>query len=1061
MGDKDKAVTEPGNKPAASGSGESAGVDRGTGAPGEGDMGGPANSAHDAPSTKRVEMESGNGAPFWGSIRAKLVLLVLIAILPVSGLVVYGGLRLQKEQTTDAHEKALEMVRNLAMEHERTVASTRQLVMALSKLPEVQSRNRSACNALFAALLKQNNLYTNIIGIDPEGTLFASGVTSRPVYLGDRKHFQDAIRTRDFSPGEYIVGRTTNKPILSFSYPVTGSRGTIEGVVVASTDLDRYGQLLALRRLPEGCSFTITDHSGTMLFRYPQSDGLKGKADRPELMKRMRAGPEEHTLSVTRPSDGDKRIIAYKRFHLKEGAPPYLFMRVSLSETRALAGAKKDLIVNLAFLGIVFFSALMSALFMGNRDIVQRLRRLARASRELSKGNLQTRSGLAKKEDEIGVLSHAFDDMADKLERNELLRKEAEDAVFAQNFFLQNLINTIPNPVFYKDTAGIYRGCNRAFEDFVGLPREEIVGRTVFEVHAEEVAEKFFEHDTGLFNHGGTEIYDTVIRLRSGPTRDVIISKAVYTDSSGRISGLIGVMIDITDRKYAEARLKESQEALWSLINATKETLVLMDPEGKILTANETFAERLGRDAEGVVGLNLFDNLPAEVAEYRRAQTGRVVQTGKPACFDDRRGERLYRSYAYPVFDERGGVSKIAIFAADITERKRAEEERSKLQAQLRQSQKMEAIGTLAGGIAHDFNNILTALVGYGALLQMGLGKDNPLKMYADQILSSSEKAAQLTQSLLAFSRKQPITLKPLKLNDIVRGTEKLLKRLLTEDILFETRLTPDDTTILGDATQVDQILFNLVTNARDVMSRGGTLTIETRRALIDGGFVRAHGYGETGNYVVISVSDTGTGMDENTKDHIFDPFFTTKEVGKGTGLGLSTVYGIVKQHNGYINVESEINVGSAFHIYFPAVAAAVEEEESPAPQVKKGRETILVAEDNEAVRTLIRTILGKYGYTIIEAVDGEDAVNKFHGQRNVDLLIIDSVMPKKNGREVYDEICGTWPHVKALFMSGYTRDIVLDKGIEEKNFHFISKPLSPNDLLAKVREVLDGPSIV
>ena len=1013
--------------------------------------------AHDpAPNGKVESGPGGRKTPFWGSIRAKLVLLVLIAILPVSALVVYGGLRLQKEQTADVHEKALELVRNLAIEQERTVATTRQLVMALSKLPEVQLRNKSACNTLFAALLKQNNIYSNIIGIDPAGNIFASGVTTGPVSLADRKHFRDAIRTRDFSPGEYIVGRTTRKPILSFGYPVIDSKGDIKGVVVASTDLDWYGQLLTVKNLPEDGSFTVTDHQGTVLFRYPQSDGWKGRADKRDRMERMRSGPGEDAFTTIRSSDGDNRIVAYKRFQLREGAPPYLFMRISLSGTRALAGAKRDLTLNLFFLGIVFFSALASALFIGNRVIVARLKGLAGVSGELSRGNLQARSGLDGQEDEIGDLSSAFDHMADRLEKNELLRKEAEDEVFAQNRFLQNLLNTIPNPVFYKDTDGLYRGCNRAFEDFVGLPQEEIVGRTVFQVHTHEMAEKFFEHDTRLFNSPGADNYDTTIQSRLGLKRDFIVSKAVYTDTSGEIAGLIGVMVDITDRKRAEAKLKESQETLWSLINATRETLVLLSPEGRILAANETFARRLERNIEDVLGLNVFDSLPAEVAELRKKQADIVVQTGKPARFEDERDGRLYESYAYPVFDEQGRVSKIAVFAADITERRQSEEERSRLQTQLRQSQKMEAIGTLAGGIAHDFNNILTALIGYGALLQMGLGKDNPLKMYADQILSSSEKATQLTQSLLTFSRKQPITLKPVRLNDIVRGTEKLLKRLLTEDIAFEVKLTQEDTTVLGDTTQVDQILFNLVSNARDAMSRGGTLIIGTERAAIDDEFVRKYGYGETGPYVMISVSDTGTGMNHETKEHIFDPFFTTKEVGKGTGLGLSTVYGIVKQHNGYINVASEVDVGTVFHVYFPAVRAAVEQDKAPCPEVSEGSETILVAEDNEAVRTLIRTILGKYGYTIMEAVDGEDAVSKFHGNGKIDLVIIDSVMPKKNGREVYDEICRSRSDIKVLFMSGYTRDIVLDKGIEEKNFHFISKPVSPDDLLRKVREVLD-----
>jgi signal transduction histidine kinase/CheY-like chemotaxis protein len=410
-----------------------------------------------------------------------------------------------------------------------------------------------------------------------------------------------------------------------------------------------------------------------------------------------------------------------------------------------------------------------------------------------------------------------------------------------------------------------------------------------------------------------------------------------------------------------------------------------------------------------------------------------------------------------PMTDEKGRFLGSFAMYTDITERKQSEQEKLRLESQLFQSQKMEAIGTLAGGIAHDFNNILTALMGYGTLLQMGLDNDSPLRTYVDQMLSSSVKAAQLTQSLLAFSRQQPITLKPVKLNNIIKTTEKLLKRLLTEDITLKTNLTIDDTTIMGDATQIDQILFNLATNARDAMPKGGMLAIETKRVRVDREFKDFHGYGEPGMYTLISISDTGIGMDEATKEHIFDPFFTTKDVGKGTGLGLSTVYGIVKQHNGYIIVDSRLNAGTTFHVYLPAVTGAIEEEKPVASELKGGEETILVAEDSEAVRVLMRTILTKYGYTVIEAIDGEDAIDKFDKHRNVDLLIVDSVMPKKNGREVYDEITKAHPHVKILFTSGYTRDVVLDKGIEEKEFDFISKPLSPDNLLRKVRAVLDN----
>jgi CheY-like chemotaxis protein len=368
----------------------------------------------------------------------------------------------------------------------------------------------------------------------------------------------------------------------------------------------------------------------------------------------------------------------------------------------------------------------------------------------------------------------------------------------------------------------------------------------------------------------------------------------------------------------------------------------------------------------------------------------------------------------------------------------------------------MEAIGTLAGGIAHDFNNLLTVITGYGALLTMRMDKDDPLKTYVDHISSACEKAAALTGSLLAFSRQQAIHPAPLRINDIVRGTEKLLKRLITEDITLITFLANDETMVIADATQIDQILFNLATNARDAMQKGGTLTIETKLVRFDSEFVQSHGFGESGEYTMLSISDTGTGMDEKTKRQIFDPFFTTKEVGKGTGLGLSTVYGIVKQHNGYIDVDSEPNKGTTFRIYLPSVRATAKKEQPSLASVGTGRETILVAEDNFEVRCLIREVLTQYGYTILEAVDGEDAVNKFKEHGGIDLLIFDSVMPRKNGREAYEEISKIKPGTKVIFTSGYTRDLVLGKGIEEIKFSIISKPLIPNILLEKTREILD-----
>jgi CheY-like chemotaxis protein len=347
-------------------------------------------------------------------------------------------------------------------------------------------------------------------------------------------------------------------------------------------------------------------------------------------------------------------------------------------------------------------------------------------------------------------------------------------------------------------------------------------------------------------------------------------------------------------------------------------------------------------------------------------------------------------------------------------------------------------------------------MTGYGTLLQMEVDAASPLRMYVDEILSASQKAAGLTRSLLAFSRRQPITLRPMELNDVVKGTEKLLKRLLTEDIVLQTALSPDALIVMADATQIDQILFNLATNARDAMPRGGKLSIETKLVELERDLPRVPEFIKSGGYALLSVSDTGTGMDETTKEHIFDPFFTTKEVGKGTGLGLSTVYGLVKQHNGYITVISGTGEGTTFQIYLPIVRAAAVEEKPFLSHVRGGKETIVIAEDNESVRLLIKDVLARYGYTPIEAVDGEDAISKYTLHPNIDLLIIDSVMPKKNGREVYDEIRKMNPGIKVLFTSGYTRDVVLDKGIEERQLDFLAKPIMPDDLLRKTREILD-----
>jgi signal transduction histidine kinase/CheY-like chemotaxis protein len=402
--------------------------------------------------------------------------------------------------------------------------------------------------------------------------------------------------------------------------------------------------------------------------------------------------------------------------------------------------------------------------------------------------------------------------------------------------------------------------------------------------------------------------------------------------------------------------------------------------------------------------------------------------------------------------ERNGEIIQVMGIAQDISEQKNIE-------LQLHQSQKMEAVGQLAGGIAHDFNNILTAIIGYISLMRMKMEEADPLQHYAEQILSSSEKAAVLTQSLLAFSRKQMINPQPVDLNDVLKNGQKLLRSFVREDIEFVMELCPEPFIIMADSIQLEQVFMNLVANARDAMPDGGTLAMRTEIFSMDDEFHHAHGYGKPGTYAILSVTDTGTGIDEKTRDKIFEPFFTTKEIGKGTGLGLAMVYGIIKQHDGYINVYSEPGLGTTFRIYLPLVSQDIQEIEKAETLFPTGDgETVLLAEDSDCVRKSSREILENYGYAVIEATDGEDAIEKFTQHKDqIGILVLDVVMPKKSGKEVYDIVKSIRPDMKVLFTSGYTADIITRKGILEDKLHFIAKPVLPIKLLTKIKELLNN----
>ena len=399
-----------------------------------------------------------------------------------------------------------------------------------------------------------------------------------------------------------------------------------------------------------------------------------------------------------------------------------------------------------------------------------------------------------------------------------------------------------------------------------------------------------------------------------------------------------------------------------------------------------------------------------------------------------------------------GQLAAVECIARDISERKQLEE-------QLRQSQKMEAIGRLAGGIAHDFNNLLTVINGYSSLAMESLDAEDPLHGEIAEVNKAGERAAGLTRQLLAFSRRQVLTVQVLDLNSVVADVDRMLRRVLGEDIQLGTALASDLDSVKADRGQIEQVIMNLAVNARDAMPKGGRLMIETANMELDENYAAQHSEVAPGRYVMLAVTDTGHGMDAATMTRIFEPFFTTKPQGRGTGLGLATVYGIVKQSGGSIGVYSEPNHGTAFKIYLPRVTDRPETaDHRPTAKRFLGSGTVLVVEDEEGVRALIRTVLKQAGYRILEARDGEEALGlSGQHQGTIDLVITDMVMPKMSGREFGDLIKTQRPEIKLLFMSGYTDNAIIQQGTLDPEMPFLHKPFTPSLLTAKVREMLSS----
>jgi|WetSurMetagenome_2_1015567.scaffolds.fasta_scaffold00155_18 two-component system, cell cycle sensor histidine kinase and response regulator CckA len=530
--------------------------------------------------------------------------------------------------------------------------------------------------------------------------------------------------------------------------------------------------------------------------------------------------------------------------------------------------------------------------------------------------------------------------------------------------------------------------------------------------------------------------------------------KTLYS-SEGKPIRSVGTVQDITEQKNADLALCEAENRYHLLFDQSPDGILIIDPEtGRFLDFNEAACKIVGYSRDEFAQLTLADFLLNEKPEEIKERQKKIMIEGRDD-FEDRCRTRqggIRNIYVTVQATEISGRPVLHSVARDITESRR-------LQDQLRQAQKIEGLGQMAGGIAHDFNNVLSAIMGLTEMCIMDMAEDDPARHHAEEALKAVMRGTELTRQILAFSRQQALEMRPVNINSAVRDLQKMLRRLVREDITINLKLSDKELIVMADKAQIDQLFINLSANAGDAMHGGGNIDISTDTFFMDERFVATHGYGSPGNYAHITFSDTGCGMDAEIMANMFDPFFTTKEKGKGTGLGLAVVHGILKQHNGHIHVCSEPGKGASFNMYLPLTVAAVEKaESSQAERPRGGTETILIAEDDDLVRDITASVLTRFGYKVIEAVDGDDAIHKFSENSGVvDLVILDGIMPKKNGREAFEAISSLRPEIKAIFMSGYTDGSFDFKKLSGMGTIFMQKPVNPTELLCKVRKMLDA----
>lgn len=623
--------------------------------------------------------------------------------------------------------------------------------------------------------------------------------------------------------------------------------------------------------------------------------------------------------------------------------------------------------------------------------------------------------------------------------------------------FLRAVLDSISDPLFVMDEDCRLVLVNDAYCRRAGRPRAELIGMTSPDIAPGCPAAP----GTGraMFASRGEVREDESAAARDAHLPPLMTTWPICRDAGGR-HYLVGMMRDAAGREDAEELLLRTTQEWEETFDTLSEAITVHDRNFNIVRANKAAERTLNASLQSIMERKCYETYHGTNEAPCGCGSCEVLKNGTPVVMEIQEPHlgKYLELKALPRFDPERRISGVVHIVRDITDRKKAEAEQKKLHSQLLQAQKMESVGRLAGGIAHDFNNLLSTILGYSELALMNLHSGHPLRDQLQSINEAGERAAALTQQLLAFSRKQVLEMKTVDANQVIRLLAGLLRRVIGEDITLRLGLQAEPAVINADPNQIEQVLMNLSVNARDAMPSGGRLFIESSNVSIDESARLHRPEMPAGGYVMIAVSDTGSGMSREVREKIFEPFFTTKDLGKGTGLGLATVYGIVKQHNGFIYVYSEVGAGTTFKIYLPVSAGAAHlQREKEVPSLAGGTETVMIVDDDRSIRVLAGDILRPLGYRILTAASGEEALKMCASAGNgIDVVLTDVIMPNIHGRDLARRLEEAHPGIRVIFMSGYTDDMIAHHGVLGANVNFIQKPFTPTSLTRKLRSVLD-----